>query len=312
VRVPSRSLHFVGAATATWCALAVTGSPAADLSTSLALKAPPLASYDWNGLYFGGHGGYVEPNSDWSTTGLTDAGPSQGGFSDVFDRNGPWGPMIGGIQGGYNYVFSSHFMVGFEADVSFSNLVEGTETFQSPASGVFSLADKVELLSKARARAGYAFGNWLAYVTGGFAFDRDLLRYTQLAGMSAGVGLSAASFDQAYFSRYGWTLGLGMELGLSRNWSVKLDYSFVDFGSQRVPLPNELQQYTSNLSIQSVQAGLNYHFGNDSSFQPLSAGVLPDLDKVLRPPGSTKAILHIAPSTRGSRVSILEACGATP
>jgi len=191
VRDLSRSVRSMGAAAAAWCALTVTGSPAAELSASLPLKAPPLASYDWSGLYFGGHVGYVAPNSDWSTTGLTNAGPSQGGFSDVFDRIGPWGPMIGGIQAGYNYVFPSHFMVGFEADVSFPNHVAGTETFQSPASGVFSMTDKVELLSTARARAGYAFGNWLAYVTGGFAFDRDLLRYTQLVGTSAGVGLSA-------------------------------------------------------------------------------------------------------------------------
>jgi high affinity Mn2+ porin len=287
VRVLSRFNLRMGAAAAAWSALTVTGSAAADLSASLPLKAPPFATYDWSGFYFGGHVGYVASYSDWSTTGLTNAGPSQGGFSDVFDRNGPWGPMIGGVQGGYNYVFPSHFMVGFEADVSFPDHVTGTETFQSAASGVFSLADKIDLLSTARARAGYAFGNWLGYVTGGFAFDRDLLRYTQLAGTSAGVGLSAASFDQAYFTRYGWTLGLGLELGLSRNWTAKLDYSFMDFGSQRVSLPNVLQQYTSNLSIQSVQAGLNYHFGGDSGFQPLSTGVLPDLDKVLSIHGQT-------------------------
>jgi high affinity Mn2+ porin len=256
VRVLSRSLHFVGAVAATWCAVTATGSPAADLS-ALPLKAPVLANYDWTGLYFGGHVGYVVPNSDWSTNGLTGGGPSQGGYSDVFDRIGPWGPMVGGIQGGYNYVSPSHFMVGFEADVSFPNHLAGTNTFQSAATGVFSMADKVDLLSTARARAGYAFGNWLAYVTGGFAFDRDLLRYTQLVGTSAGVGLSSGNFDQAYFSRYGWTLGLGLELGLSRNWSAKLDYSFMDLGSQRVTLPSELQQYTSNLAIQAMQAGLN-------------------------------------------------------
>jgi high affinity Mn2+ porin len=72
----------------------------------------------------------------------------------------------------------------------------------------------------------------------------------------------------------------------------------MDFGSQRVSLPHELQQYTSNLSIQSVQAGLNYHFGNDASFQPLSTGFLPDLDKVLSIHGQTTWIDQGYPAYR--------------
>jgi high affinity Mn2+ porin len=93
------------------------------------VKAPALTSYDWTGLYFGGHAGYITSNSDWATTGLGDGGPSQSGSLDVFDRIGPWGPMVGGVQGGYNYVFPAHVMVGLEADVSFPNHVTGTETF---------------------------------------------------------------------------------------------------------------------------------------------------------------------------------------
>jgi hypothetical protein len=49
----------------------------------------------------------------------------------------------------------------------------------------YSVEDKIELFSTVRARAGYAFGNWLVYDTGGFAFDRDLPSNTQQAGTSA-------------------------------------------------------------------------------------------------------------------------------
>jgi high affinity Mn2+ porin len=270
------------------CALLATPgtSVSADLSNSMPLKAPALASYDWSGFYFGGHAGYATAISDW-TAANAGAATLASGSTDIFDRMGPWGPMIGGIQGGYNYVFPSHVMLGFEADVSFPNHLSASQIFASPAAGQYAIIDKVELFSTMRARAGLAFNKWLIYGTGGFAFDRDLLQNAQQGGISAGIGVQPGNVDQAYFSRYGWTLGLGVELGLSQHWSAKLEYDFMDFGSRTVSFPLEAQQYASNLSIQSVQAGLNYHFGDGSNAQGQFAGVLPDLDQILSIHGQT-------------------------
>ena len=203
------------------------------------LKAPAHVVPDWAGFYFGGHVGYVVAGSDWNTTAVGAGNSPVSGSMDVFDRNGPWGPMTGGIQGGYNYVFPSHLMIGFEADISFPNHFTGSQTFSLPGNQ-FNISDKLELFGTTRARAGYAFGNWLIYGTGGFAFDRDLLQNTQLAG----------SVDQVFVTRYGWTLGLGAELLLSRNWSAKFEYEFMDFGARSVPFAVGAQQYTSNLTVQ--------------------------------------------------------------
>ena len=44
---------------------------AADLSGALPSKAPPpaaSASYDWTGVYVGGHLGYATGSSDWTAT----------------------------------------------------------------------------------------------------------------------------------------------------------------------------------------------------------------------------------------------------
>jgi high affinity Mn2+ porin len=237
VRDSSRYIHAMAGAAA-WYALTVTGSPGAG---SIPLKAPALATYDWTGFYFGGHVGYVVVNSDWTTMSIGGGAPLLSGSADIFDRDGPWGPMVGGIQGGYNYVFPSHFLMGFETDISFPNHLTGSQTFSSAATGQYSIGDKVELFSTARARAGYAFGDWLVYGTGGLAFDRDLLSNTQQAGRSAGDGVLPGNIDQKYFSRYGWTVGLGAELGLSQNWSAKLEYDFMDFGSRNVLFPLEAQ-----------------------------------------------------------------------
>jgi hypothetical protein len=58
------------------------------------------------------------------------------------------------------------------------------------------------------------------------------------------------------------TLGLGVELGLSQNWSVKFEYLYADFGSHDVLFPLAAQKHDSNLTPQTIQAGLNYHFGD--------------------------------------------------
>jgi len=249
------------------------------------LKAPAHVVPDWAGFYFGGHVGYILAGSDWSTTAIGAGTAPLGGSMDVFDHDGPWGPMTGGIQGGYNYVFPSHLMIGFEADISFPNHFTGSQTFSLPGNQ-FSISDKLELFGTTRARAGYAFGNWLIYGAGGFAFDRDLLQNTQLAG----------SVDQVFLTRYGWTLGLGAELLLSRNWSAKFEYEFMDFGARSVPFAVGAQQYTSNLTVQMVQAGLNYHFGNESSFQASSAGAAPDLSSILSIHGQTTWIEQAYPA----------------
>src|SRR6516165_2016257 len=50
------------------------GTVAADLSSVLAMKAPPApdpAAYDWSGFYLGGHLGYAWGNSNWTTPGVS-------------------------------------------------------------------------------------------------------------------------------------------------------------------------------------------------------------------------------------------------
>jgi high affinity Mn2+ porin len=253
------------------------------------LEATGAALPAWTGFYLGGHAGYMAANSNWRTSGIGAGGLLQSGSTDIFDRAGPWGPMTGGFQGGYNYLFPSHFMLGIETDISFPNHLSATPIFSSAATGQFGITDTVKLFSTVRARAGYVFGNWLVYGTGGFAFDRDLLQNTQEAGVSGGIGVAAGNVNQTYFSRYGWTLGLGVELGLSQNWSAKIEYDFMTFGSQNVMFPLEAQQYASNLAIQSIQAGLNYHFGNAPGPDPQvsAASALADLDNVLSIHGQT-------------------------
>src|SRR5262245_48630657 len=90
-------------------------------------------------------------------------------------------------------------------------------------------------------------GNWLPYVTGGLAVG-------ELKAWDALFPSSGNDF------RAGWTVGGGMEVAFLRNWTFKVEYLYVDLGSQQmfnvVPGVPETVSFTANV----VRGGINYKF----------------------------------------------------
>ena len=70
-----------------------------------------------------------------------------------------------------------------------------------------------------RGRVGYAMNNVLAYGTGGFAYG--------------GVELSSDGVSQSQ-THYGWTLGVGAEVGLTPNWTAKVEYLYFDLTNRHL------------------------------------------------------------------------------
>ncbi len=65
-------------------------------------------------------------------------------------------------------------------------------------------------------------------------------------------------------TRTGWTAGAGIEYGITRNLSAKVEYDFLGFGSQALNFATPTTPlYTSNanLNVHEVKAGLNLRFG---------------------------------------------------
>jgi len=54
----------------------------------------------------------------------------------------------------------------------------------------------------------------------------------------------------------GWTVGLGAEVGLARNWSAKVEYLYVDLNDSNFALTGTQNGYRFGL----LRAGVNYHF----------------------------------------------------
>ena len=229
---------------------------AADMAPSY--KAPPMmapvAVYNWTGFYIGGHIG-----GGWADERSTELAPGTVSFptGTVFAGHNSSG-FLGGLQGGFNWQ-TNHLVLGVEGEYSWED-VSGTSTSVSVVNG-FSSTSTVHStdLGLFTGRVGYAADNWLLYVKGGGAWGR---------GNSSGTGVLANGtfFDttSSHTDRSGWVVGVGAEWGFAPNWSAKLEYDHVDFGSQNVTilsLPAGTTSFvSSSLREDIVKGGINYRF----------------------------------------------------
>ena len=228
-------------------------------------------AYNWTGYYVGGHLGYAWGHSDWAAH--TAGGATATGSLDFFlpyDAFKGTGSYFSGFQAGYNYKMPSGVLVGVEADVSAPNTLMGSQTFSSPAIGQASYAEKVEYSGTLRGRVGYVRNNWLIYGTAGYAWSYDQFIRSHLAGTPAGGTAVPNTVEKSHAWRNGWATGVGVELPVASSWTANLEYLFTAFGVQGMAFPAGAQRFDSDLTMQSVRLGLNYHFGADA---PASDGV---------------------------------------
>jgi outer membrane immunogenic protein len=192
--------------------------------------------YNWSGIYVGGHLGGGFENSSWSD-------PFTGG-SNTFNQSG----FLGGGQIGANAQFN-WLVVGVEGDFSWTGLKgSGRDAVGN------SINTNVNWASTVTGRAGVAFDRLLVYAKGGLAVANDKSTLNDIAGGTANTSLT----------RTGWTAGAGLEYAFAPNWSAKVEYDYLGFGSQTLNLPTAaFPAYSTNasLNVQEVKAGINYRFG---------------------------------------------------
>ncbi len=234
------------------------------------------SAYGWTGFYLGGHAGYAWGNSNWSAN--TGGAPLAAGslnFSqgiDSFDEAGSW---FEGLQAGYNRMLANRIVVGAEADVSFAAFPNPTTGLSiggtSALPGGASFSENVFFSGTLRGRIGYAPGNWLFYGTGGLAWTRNQLTLAQASGAT----------ESSLLTRLGWTAGAGVEAPVAPHWTAKLEYLFTDYGFSSVTFPAAAQRFNSDLALQELRVGVNYHLGEDApSEKDAKAPAAPDADRI--------------------------------
>jgi high affinity Mn2+ porin len=221
---------------------------AADVSPRFPVKAPVRAAiYNWTGYYLGGHFGY----GGGSFGPRTNALPEQG----VFLPHSATG-LIGGYQVGYLKQFSNNVVLGIEADASFTSPLDGPALTPAPFNTT------IDYVGTVRGRAGYAFGAWLPYVTGGVAWGHSHVNIND----SGGAVVSSPGQTQP-----GWTIGAGLEYAVSANWRARIEYDYIDLSRRTYDLSAfGLPGLTVDPAIQLVKLGLNYRFGDANWVAPAS------------------------------------------
>jgi outer membrane immunogenic protein len=147
--------------------------------------------------------------------------------------NNPTHPtgVEGGAEAGFNWQ-RGNFVYGVEGDI---NLSAAEDTF---APWQFSNP----WFGTVRGRAGVAFGNVLIYGTAGLAFGE------LTADTSGNLSESHTGF--------GWTAGIGGEVGFTPHWSAKAEWLYLDFSDHNFSVTGANNGLTANL----VRLGVNYHF----------------------------------------------------
>jgi outer membrane immunogenic protein len=196
-------------------------------AADMALKAaPPPAAYSWAGWYVGlNAGGSFGTARDTTTF----AGAPFGSTSGRLDG------VVGGAQIGYNWQ-SSTWVYGLEADIQGTSERNSTSTagFVSAigcallpcfAAATVTDTEKLPWFGTVRARLGVlASPTWLIYATGGLAYGE----IESSTAVTVGAVTVANTFDT---TRAGWTAGGGIESSLGNNWTGKIEYLYLDFGS---------------------------------------------------------------------------------
>jgi outer membrane immunogenic protein len=227
----------------TACCCVASGAMAADMALpppppQFASPPPPI----WTGFYIGGNvGGAWDPTGGHNT--------SCAALNDCTSAQTTLGGVAGGVQAGYNYQIGV-VVLGAEGTFSASSL-RGSYL---AADGINTLTTSADYFGTLTGKVGVAFGSFLLYGKGGAAWT-----HTNQSDFNAAESLS---FTSNYWQT-GWTVGGGAEYAFSPNWSVRLEYAFIDTpdkpttfnSSAGVSFPAVMHQ-----QINQITAGINYRF----------------------------------------------------
>jgi outer membrane immunogenic protein len=225
---------------------------AADLGARPYSKAQPMmaAMYDWSGFYIGINGGGGSSHKCWTNTSVLGVPNIPGTNEGCHNATG----AVAGGQVGYRWQ-ASNWVFGVEAQGDWANfkgnnaslfLAGATDQTKINAFGLFT------------GQVGYAWNNALWYVKGGAAVANDSFN-----GITTATGIA---FDAASQTRWGGTVGTGLEFGFAPNWSVAVEYDHLFMGKNTVTfnsLTAGIISRTDSISQSAdlATARINYRWG---------------------------------------------------
>jgi outer membrane immunogenic protein len=254
--------------------LGTTMAAAADMP----LKAPPpiVPVFSWSGFYVGWNVGAGWGTKEWTATSERFDGQTPVLFTtgDVVGANSVNG-LLGGGQVGWNWQ-SGWAVWGIEAQGEWANLRGFNQCFQDAApGGAFDFATRcgtnVRALGTVAARFGLTSDRTMIYVKAGGAWANDRFSLHQTTNPNF-PPFGTFSYGDINDTRTGGMVGVGVEHAVSMNWSAKMEYNFMDFGTKSYAFAGLFNppgggtptpvSFTSDITqyIHIIKFGVNYRF----------------------------------------------------
>jgi outer membrane immunogenic protein len=223
---------------------------AADLAARPYTKAPApvvAAVYDWSGFYIGANGGGGSSHKSWDfidpATGLLVAEGSH-------DATGG----TAGGQIGYRWQ-AAGWVFGLEAQGNWADF-RGSNISLSQVSALTGTPtqnrSRIDAFGLFTGQIGYAWNNVLLYAKGGGAVVAD--KY-DIFDVPTGALLASARE-----TRWGGTVGAGLEFGFASNWTLGVEYDHLFMGSRNITFTDGFtDRIRQDADIGLVR--LNYRWG---------------------------------------------------
>jgi outer membrane immunogenic protein len=239
-----------------------TAASAADLPVPAAPAYAPLVYrpviYDWSGVYGGAHlgAGLLEDQVTTSTTTILQP-------SGTVTKLSPFS-VVSGAQVGFNYQIQQ-IVLGAEGTFTWSN-ISGTQTTPSLLPTISeNSTSRPRWYATATGKIGFAANDFLFYAKGGAAW----MNVNYIQDVAVGGGQSSQTIVD---TRSGFTVGGGVEYGITENLSGRVEYDFLDFGTKNynftnlsvLPVGGAVTPLVLPVAIRSstslITAGINYRF----------------------------------------------------
>jgi outer membrane immunogenic protein len=228
---------------------------AADLAARPYTKAPAMfaAVYDWSGFYVGANGGWGTSRNCFTNTSALGVPVVPAAPEGCHDATGG----TAGGQIGYRWQ-SGAFVYGLEAQGNWADLRGSNVSLSAPGATNRTHLDAFGLFT---GQIGYAWNNALLYAKGGAAVT-DTKYDSLLTGTST-------VFDRTTATRWGGTVGAGVEYGFAPNWSAAVEYDHLFMGTHNSSFTGVPAPVTGvNTRIDSIRqdadtvtARVNYRWG---------------------------------------------------
>lgn len=201
--------------------------------------APPVV-YNWSGIYVGGQAGGAWTDSSYTFTNVVGAenfshSPASFFGGGHLGAQGQWGAFVLGVEGTWSWM-----------DLDDTQ----TSVLQPGRLRTLELQDMATVVGK----LGYAAGQWMPYVKGGWA-GTDIKTFA--VNPATGISSSTSGWKS------GWTVGGGIDYMWTPSWIIGADVNYYRFDFDRSGLATDGTAFTytsTKADVFSATARLSYKF----------------------------------------------------